>query len=483
MHLRFTSATVNLYATLQFLDEADLLADTIAVLAAPGKLVAHGTPVALKSTLGEGYTTNVSFNPDSEKMSGGQRGELLQRIRALAPLAYTSSPAPHELSYHLKLKEPQAVQKVLELVENNREEYGVASYSVMGTSIEDIFLHLMHDGTRSSEDNVAEKDTPSGTPSLAHTPTPPSVPPLQLANGRRRSPFSQALTIYHKRLLIAKRSWLTPCLAVLVAVAGSCIPIFFLSGRAKQTCVTHFRTVPQTPLYLPVSPLGLVAELATGSKVLQSPPGIISSLGNTTRTLLTRNIPDNATFVDTIQQTYRNQSFGGVSVDLQSGAALFAWEATPPGFTGLAMLNMASNLLYNNALNQTGRAPPVPRLILANYQTFPGIAAGTLVALKWVAFFGAAMVRTLQRTLCYCVVPADADYVGRLYTPHSSLCTSRRSAARPSRRCSSRTGFRTPSGSGLGTCCSTRCLRSSPRRSSSSSSARLQTSSPDLASS
>ncbi|KAI0756145.1 P-loop containing nucleoside triphosphate hydrolase protein [Daedaleopsis nitida] len=358
--------------TTHFLDEADLLADTIAVLAAPGKLVAHGTPVALKSTLGEGYTTNVSFNLDSEKVSGGRQGELLERIRAIAPLAYTSSPAPNELSYHLKLKEPEAVQKVLELVENNREEYGVASYSVMGTSIEDIFLHLMHDDTH-SEDHAAEKDSPSGTPSLAHTPTPPAVPPLQLANGRRRSPFSQALTIFHKRVLIAKRSWLTPCLAVLVAVAGSCIPIFFLSNRAQQTCVTRFRT------------------LATGSAVLQSPPGVISSLGNTTRMFITRNIPDNATFVDTIQQTYRNQSFGGVSVDLQSGAALFAWEATPPGFTGLAMLNMASNLLYNNALNQTGRAPPVPSLILANYQTFPGIAAGTLVALKWVAFFGAAM--------------------------------------------------------------------------------------------
>lgn len=29
---------------------------------------------------------------------------------------------------------------------------------------------------------------------------------------------------------------------------------------------------------------------------------------------------------------------------------------------------------------------------MANYQTFPGVAAGTLTALKWVAFFGATMV-------------------------------------------------------------------------------------------
>ena len=90
----------------------------------------------------------------------------------------------------------------------------------------------------------------------------------------------------------------------------------------------------------------------------------------------------------------RAQSFGGVSIDTQTGASLFAWEATPPGLTGLVMLNLVSNILYNNALNETGRAAAAaPSVILANYQTFPGIAAGTLVALKWNVFFGAAMVR------------------------------------------------------------------------------------------
>ncbi|KAI0640229.1 P-loop containing nucleoside triphosphate hydrolase protein [Trametes polyzona] len=377
--------------TTHFLDEADLLADTIAVLAAPGKLVAHGTPVALKSNLGEGYTVNVSFVPteaSAEKSTIGHQTELLDQIRTIAPQTYTTSPAPNEVSYHLKLKDAAVVQEVLALVEDNKETYSISSYSVMGTSIEDIFLGLMHDDMRSEEKEL-EKTGSSTTPSLSATPI-PTPPVLELTNGRRRSPFGQALTIFHKRVLIAWRSWLTPLLAVLVAVAGSCIPIFFLTSRA-QTCVRTFRTVPIMPVYLPASPLGLVAEIATGSQVLESPPGIISTLGNSTRRLLVDSLPDNATFMSTIDQTFRNQSFGGVSIDQQSGTALFAWEATPPGFTGLVMLNLASNLLYNTALNATGRTPPVPSLILANYQNFPGIAAGTLVALKWVAFFGAAM--------------------------------------------------------------------------------------------
>ncbi len=332
----------------------------------------------------------MSFVPEEkEKSVRTVEGELLEEIRWIAPLAYTSSSAPNEISYHLKLKDPSIVRKVLELVEDSRERHGIANYSVVGTSIEDIFLGLMHDSSR-PEDKELEKSDSSAAPSLVHVPPPAAV--LQLTDGRRRSPFGQALTIFHKRVLIARRSWLTPTLAVLVAVAGSCIPIFFLSNRTNQSCVTHFRTVPQTSLYLPASPLLLAVEMAADSPVLESPPGIIQTLGNPTQFLTTQNIPDNATFVQRIDQNFRNLSFGGVSIDQPSGRALFAWEATPPGLTGLVMLNLVSNLLYNTALNSTGRATTAPSVILANYQMFPGIAAGTIVALKWVAFFGAAMV-------------------------------------------------------------------------------------------
>ncbi|KAI8974626.1 P-loop containing nucleoside triphosphate hydrolase protein [Trametes punicea] len=154
--------------TTHFLDEADLLADTIAVLEAAGKLVAHGSPVALKSSLGEGYTVNASFRADEEhgeKPISGRRTELLECIRMIAPLAYTSSPAPNEISYHLKLKDPAVVQRVLAFIEDNKDAYGVVSYSVMSTSIEDIFLGLMHDDTQLDEGNT-EKLGPS-EPSLS----------------------------------------------------------------------------------------------------------------------------------------------------------------------------------------------------------------------------------------------------------------------------------------------------------------------------
>ncbi|KAI1782572.1 hypothetical protein LXA43DRAFT_871438, partial [Ganoderma leucocontextum] len=216
--------------TTHLLDEADLLADTIAVLEAPGKLVAHGTHVALKSTLADGYTVHVSFIPEEkEKSVRTAEGELLEQIHSIAPLAYTSSSGPNEVAYHLKLKDPSTVRRVLKLVEDNRDHHGVVNYSVVGTSIEDIFLGLKHDGTGSedrSKDKEVEKAGSSAVPSLIHTPSPTAV--LELTDGQRCSPFGQALTIFHKCLPLSRRSWLSPTLAVLVAVAGSCTPIFFL---------------------------------------------------------------------------------------------------------------------------------------------------------------------------------------------------------------------------------------------------------------
>ncbi|KAI0069551.1 P-loop containing nucleoside triphosphate hydrolase protein, partial [Panus rudis PR-1116 ss-1] len=273
--------------TTHFLDEADLLADTIAVLAAPGRLVAQGTPVSLKSQLGHGYTIDVAFDtpPSDEKAPDLAPPELLQRIRELAPETWTSSSSPVQVFYHLRSKDTAIVQRVLQLIEDERTKYNIASYSVLGTSIEDIFLDLMHtssnEDTRPPSTEIKEKP-PSKIQSTCSSPIPSldthantttnTKQPMSLTPGRKCSPLSQAFTIFHKRMLIARRSWLTPFLTVVVAVAGSCVPLFFLSNR-PQTCQRSFRPVQSVPLYLPSSPVLLGAEVA-GRRVLESPPGV-----------------------------------------------------------------------------------------------------------------------------------------------------------------------------------------------------------------
>ncbi|KAH8094651.1 P-loop containing nucleoside triphosphate hydrolase protein [Cristinia sonorae] len=380
--------------TTHFLDEADLLADTIAVLAAPGKLVAQGTPVSLKSSLGEGYTVDVTFDTSDikEKSAIQPSADLLERIKEFAPLTHVSSSSPIQASYHLKVKDTPTVQKILQAIEDEKKTYNIASYSILGTSIEDIFLGLMHDSSTKDELEQTRRESSEAEKSRSSTPVLPSLPQaMSLTNGRRRSPLGQAFTIFHKRFLIFRRSWLTPCLAILIAVGGSCVPLFFLKDT-QDTCAQRVRrNITGMPLYLPVSAIGVAEQTATGDHILASPPGVVSILGASAAGLLIEDIPNNATFVDTINRSYLNQSLGGVSVDLQTNSALFAWEASAPGLTGQVMLNFASNILYNNALNVTGRAGPAPSIISAKYQNFPGLIAGTLKALRWLVFFGISM--------------------------------------------------------------------------------------------
>ncbi|XP_006453888.1 hypothetical protein AGABI2DRAFT_196444 [Agaricus bisporus var. bisporus H97] len=381
--------------TTHFLDEADLLADHIAVLAAPGKLVASGSPVALKRSLGRGYSIVANFtdaesdSPVDDKITS--RDPLLSLIRNIAPKVVATSSSLHQVSYALKTKEDYVVQQVLQLLDAQKAAQGIHSYDILGTTIEDIFLDLMDKNDpnqvyRKSDDDEALKSSHSlPLEPDAHTGA------MDLPSGRRVSPFRQAFTIFHKRILILRRSWLTPLLMVLIAIAGSCIPVIFLSDRPIQ-CGRRLANSTSIPLYLPNSPI-IPFTFGFSSRAVNSPPGIFRSLGNSTDTLRITDQSDTAAFSDYFNQNYRNLSVGGVAFDFETGDTLVAWEATPPGLMGLSMLNMASNVVYNRALNETrGDGTDAPATIIkANYSLFPPIAAGTLSSLKWLGFFGCVM--------------------------------------------------------------------------------------------
>ncbi len=211
----------------QFLDEADLLADNIAILAAPGKLVAEGSPVTLKTSLGEGFKVDVTLRESSSpgKPLHDTGHEILNVIRTLAPDSYMESFTSSTASYHLKSRDPAVVQRVLERLEHDREELGVATYDLHSTSMEDIFLKLMkeHGEGLPDESALAEKDSESigaedSTNASASETDGSRI--LKLTRGRPRSPLFQALTIFQKRCIIARRSWLTPLLTVVIAGRG-----------------------------------------------------------------------------------------------------------------------------------------------------------------------------------------------------------------------------------------------------------------------
>uniref|UniRef100_A0A8H8CNN7 ABC transporter domain-containing protein n=1 Tax=Psilocybe cubensis TaxID=181762 RepID=A0A8H8CNN7_PSICU len=410
--------------TTHFLDEADLLADYIAILAAPGKVVASGPPVALKRDLGEGYSMQVAFpslhtaNADAEKTSPADA--LFHKISAIAPQMYTTSPDPAHVVYHLKTRDSKVIRQVTDLLDEEMRVGAVVGYDILGTTIEDIFLDLMNKNdavsatgagaSASASASAAEQDeekTSRGT--VTPSPPPPGISLkasgpgaaldshiIDLPTGRPVHAYKQAQTVFYKRWLIARRSWLTPFLTVLLAVAGACIPLVFIRHK-QQSCVRRFDTPVSIPLFFPDSPI-LLSSFTFGpsSRVLNQPPGIIrQALGASAGALRTTDVRDNATFVGDITSNYRNFSLGGVSFDMSTGAALVAWEATPPGLTGPTMLNLATNVLYSRAVNASavggGGGAQGEAVIKANYAAFPPVAAGTLVSLRWIVFFGAVM--------------------------------------------------------------------------------------------
>ena len=345
--------------------------------------------MALKRDLGEGYSVHVSFSvsTDIDELSISPKHELLDTLRTLVPQTYLTSPSPSQGCYHLKTKDSHIIGKVLDQLEYEMKCENIRSYDILGTTIEDIFLDLM------AEHNGEKVSQHSSTPTLTNSLSSFSIakhPVMDLPNGRIVNPFRQAFTIFHKRVLIARRSWLTPVLTILIAIAGTCIPLIFIKGRS-QSCVPDTKTIRSMPLFLPISPLARTTDGAP-SRILVSPPGILSPLGTI---LGVTNIVNNATFMSDIPLERHDLALGGISVDLSTGNSVVAWEASPPGIRASAMLNLLSNVLYNRALDLSRMASPIPSIIFTNYAAFSTVASGTLVYLKWLCFFGGAMVNCI----------------------------------------------------------------------------------------
>ncbi|KAG8734716.1 hypothetical protein FRC10_011502, partial [Ceratobasidium sp. 414] len=366
--------------TTHFLDEADLLADDIAILAAPGKLLAHGSPVALKSTLGKGYVVHVTRPGLSPTPS--LPDPILSAIRTHAPLAVPDDAEPG--AYTLHSKNPKVVGRVLDALEERKRELGVEGYDVRGTTLEAIFLELMgrvQDGGEVAPERHELAAAGSRSGSVRWPAPKEELGPLALSDGQKTSPLRQALTGFHKRALILRRSWLPYALMAAIAIAGACVPLRFMKGRMNTCTLTRDTGVPD-PLYLPEAVNGLVFNNGAQSPII-SPPNLLSILGvgNLSQTA----VPDANAFAQTLKQTYRNLSLGGLEIN-EGQQATVAWEASPGSVSGLVLLNLASNVLADRALGATG-----PKIIAYTQDLPMSVVVGLGQALKWEGFFGASM--------------------------------------------------------------------------------------------
>ncbi|KAG8997749.1 hypothetical protein FRB94_007471 [Tulasnella sp. JGI-2019a] len=375
-------ATRTIIFTTHFLDEADLLGDDVAILAAPGKLLAHAPPVSLKRQFGRGYILHLTMGSTGSEYDHALQS-VLQNVRPITPdTSVISSFAPNA-SLELGTRDPPTVAAVLGLIETEKERLGITRYDTHGTSLEEVFLALMAQETSATSSEVTDgpekKDAMEVpmVPVLGKTESDRPASRISLSDGRKISVLAQALVIFRKRALVARRSYVAPLLAMAIVLCAGCIPLTYFNGR-HEDCSINQDLDFITPLYLPE--LYTTLNTTYNNDNITSASGIsapIISPANATASLdassfPTASVPTNMTFPQDILANYRDLTIGGISIDPGTRQGLIAYESSSGSLAGASLLNLYSNVLGNEIRGTVG-----PR-ILAQYANFPDFSMSIL---------------------------------------------------------------------------------------------------------
>ncbi|OLN95975.1 ABC transporter A family member 2 [Colletotrichum chlorophyti] len=208
--------------TTHFLDEADLLADHIAILS-KGTLRADGSSAALKDQLGGGYRVHIPKDadvknaPDIEEVT---KKVSFDQISYIAPSSALAA-------------------QVIRTLEAN----GIHDYRFSGPTIEDVFLQLaeeIHEESGGSPlpDSSSDYNEKKGlSPSVKTAPVgAASQGGLRLLDGQQVGYMKQAAVLFRKRLTILKTNWIPYFTAFVLPVAAAGLVTLFIKGQEPSGC-------------------------------------------------------------------------------------------------------------------------------------------------------------------------------------------------------------------------------------------------------
>lgn len=208
--------------TTHFLDEADLLADRIAILS-KGTLRAEGSSVELKEKLGGGYRIHLQTGP------GQPQGPDIEGVKK-------------DVSFGQAMYAASSSTKAAQII-NHLELLDMTDYQLSGPTIEDVFLQLadeVHAESTSSLDekvvmpeSVREEKLVEASGQVTHK---PATPVLELQSGRDIGFFRQAWVLFRKRLTILRRNYLPYTAALLLPIIAAGLVTLFLKDFSGVGC-------------------------------------------------------------------------------------------------------------------------------------------------------------------------------------------------------------------------------------------------------
>ena len=201
--------------TTHFLDEADFLADNIAILS-KGILKAEGSCAELKHCLGNGYKVHVP----------AQGFTLLPNFNGV-----TISESANETDY--SVPDPAEAARLIEYLERN----GISNYRVSGPTIEELFLKLASDDSPiapaqvSGKSKIAQEAHPDESFDI-----PSATGACNLQDCKRISALKQSWIIFQKRFTVLRRSYMPYVSAVIVGIIGAGVTPLLMKDYVRLEC-------------------------------------------------------------------------------------------------------------------------------------------------------------------------------------------------------------------------------------------------------
>ncbi|KAI1430595.1 hypothetical protein GGR50DRAFT_190864 [Xylaria sp. CBS 124048] len=225
--------------TTHFLDEADLLADHIAILS-KGTLRAQGSSVELKDRLGAGYRIHV-FNArdikESPEVPGVKRVVSFDVISYLAPSSRLAA---------------QVIRTL--------EASGISDYKFSSPTIEDVFLQVAEEvkqeqeqGQEQGHEQGHEQETiqkPIGDVSnekqvmssdedrkaVSPDSTEKDKDKLELLSGQPIGFFRQVVVLMMKRCTVFKSNWFPYVAALVIPIIAAALTVLFVKNQEPSAC-------------------------------------------------------------------------------------------------------------------------------------------------------------------------------------------------------------------------------------------------------